>query len=88
MGGWVGVHAGVFPSCISSHTCYPLRQVVMQKRDVVPDSLVKELLATSMVTSARGLEAFMNEGQGRAVIEMALKKEGSNGRHGGGKGKL
>lgn len=50
-------------------------EVVMKRRDVVSEELVKQLLPTQLAASARGLEAFMTEGEGRVVLEKALREE-------------
>lgn len=57
-------------------------EVVLKRRDIVSDELVRQLLHTQLASSARGLEAFMTEGEGRVVLEKALQEESS--RRGGG----
>jgi hypothetical protein len=51
-------------------------EVRFQRRDLVSEELVKKLAtSTSIMASARGLEAFMSEGQGLTVLEEMMKKE-------------
>jgi len=55
-----------------------LAEVTLQRRDVVSDALVARMMGSRVTVSARGMEEFMTEGDGRAKLEAALR-EGCHG---------
>lgn len=62
----------------TQNTRQDFAEATLKRRgDVIPPSLVKELLPS--VASPEAFEALMNEGQGAAVVLGALRQQGGQG---------